>query len=319
MRIRSSARHVALAVAIAAAGTCTLGTAGSGAAAPAYAAFVRVNQAGYPIGASKRAYLLTTVAEPGATFRITTAAGHTVLAGAVGPALGRWSARYPHVYAVDFTRLHAAGRYTISVAGAAAAASPPFPVASGARLSRQPLRNSLAFYQDERDGPDFIRTPLRSAPGHLNDEHAMTYLTPKVDGDGDFAGRPAPARGAHRRRRRLVGRRRLPEVRRDDRLHRRGAARGRARLPPADGRARPRPHLRRRGGASAPAGCCGCGTTARARSTTRSGSARATTGRSATTTSGGCRRPTTPTAAGAAPPATSATGRSSAPARPARR
>ena len=188
VRIRSSARHVALAVAIAAAGTCTLGAAGSGAAAPASAAFVRVNQAGYPIGASKRAYLLATVAEPGATFRVTNAAGHTVLAGAVGPALGRWSARYPHVYAVDFTRLRAPGRYTILVAGAAAAASPPFLVASGARLSRQPLRNSLAFYQDERDGPDFIRTLLRTAPGHLNDEHAMTYLTPKVDGDGNFAG-----------------------------------------------------------------------------------------------------------------------------------
>ncbi len=188
VRIRSSARHVALAVAIAAVGTCTLGTAGSGAAAPASAAFVRVNQAGYPIGASKRAYLLAAVAEPGATFRITNAAGRTVLAGAVGPALGRWSARYPHVYAVDFTRLRAAGRYTISVAGAAAAASPPFLVTSGARLSRQPLRNSLAFYQDERDGPDFIRTPLRTGPGHLNDEHAMTYLTPKVDGDGNFAG-----------------------------------------------------------------------------------------------------------------------------------
>ncbi|HEY2788580.1 MAG TPA: glycoside hydrolase family 9 protein [Gaiellales bacterium] len=181
---------MALATAIAAVGACTLGAAGTGAAAPARAAFVRVNQAGYPIVASKRAYLLARVARPGATFRVTNARGHTVLSGAVGPALGSWSARYPHVYAVDFTRLRAAGRYTISVAGAAA--SPPFRVAGGARLSRQPLRNSLAFYQDERDGPDFIRTPLRTAPGHLNDEHAMTYLTPEVDGDGNFAGNLHP-------------------------------------------------------------------------------------------------------------------------------
>ncbi len=149
---------------------------------------MRVNQAGYPTGAPKRAYLLASVAEPRATYRVTNARGRTVLAGAVGPALGRWSARYPHVYALDFTRLRTAGRYRISVAGAAAAASPPFRVASGARLSRQPLRNALAFYQDERDGPDFIRTPLRTAPGHLNDAHAMTYATPQVDGDGNFAG-----------------------------------------------------------------------------------------------------------------------------------
>src|SRR6185295_1830227 len=70
--------------------------------------------------------------------------------------------------------------------------SPAFRIASGAALARRPIRRSLAFFQDERDGPDFIRTPLRTAPGHLNDAHAMTYVTPRVDEDGIFTGDLTP-------------------------------------------------------------------------------------------------------------------------------
>ena len=158
-------------------------------AAPAPgAAFVRVNQAGYPIGSPKRAYLLSSVAEPAASFHVTRADGRVVVSGRVGAALGSWSARYPHVYAIDFSRLRAPGTYTVTVAGAAAASSPPFRVAPAGVLSARPLRNALAFYQNERDGPGFIRSALRTAPGHLNDARAMTYRTPKVDGDGNFAG-----------------------------------------------------------------------------------------------------------------------------------
>ena len=119
----------------------------------------------------------------------------------------------------------------------------------------------------------------------------MTYLTPKVDGDGKFKGDLTPlgmridASGGwwdagdylkfvqttgYTVAVLLTGVRDFP------------AQMGRA---PADPRA-----------GSASAGSCACGTTARARSTTRSGSARATTRSWATTTSGGCRRPTTPTA-----------------------
>ena len=44
----------------------------------------------------------------------------------------------------------------------------------------------------QRDGADYVPSALRTAPGHLNDEHAMTYLTPKVDGDGIFEGDLTP-------------------------------------------------------------------------------------------------------------------------------
>jgi endoglucanase len=178
---------VALVLAVAAAALCLPAATGAGAAATGQAAFVRVDQAGYPAGGPKRAYLLAGEAEPGAPFRIVDAAGRAVLTGRAGPPLGRWSAAFPHVYPIDFTRLRAPGTYRILVPGDPGV-SPSFRIASGAALARTPIRRSLAFFQDERDGPDFIRTPLRTAAGHLNDEHAMTYRTPRVDEDGVFTG-----------------------------------------------------------------------------------------------------------------------------------
>ena len=314
--MRGMRRPVAVGLALVA--LCGLSGAGAAAATPAAsaAAFVRVNQLGYPSGEAKRAYLMSATPAAGAAFTVRNAAGRTLSAGQVGGDLGAWSSTFPHVYPIDF-HVRAAGTYTIAAAGAT---SPAFVVGSGRRVYGQALRNARSFYQDERDGPDFIRSPLRTAPAHLNDEHAMTYLTPVVDpNDRQLRRRPDAARHAHRRRRRLVGRRRLPEVRRDDQLHRRDAAGGRARLPPPDRRARPGPRTsapRRRSGR---AGCCTCGTTGREPSTTRSGSARATTRSSATTTSGGSPRPMTTTTRPTPPTATSATGRSSAPVLPARR
>jgi len=116
--LRSPVRHGVWLAAIAIAATCTLGAGGAGAAA-AGAAFVRVNQAGYPTGSSKRAYLLSSVPEPGAVFHVTNARGRVVLSAPVGASLGRWSARFPNVYAIDFSRVRAPGTYTVAVTGAA--------------------------------------------------------------------------------------------------------------------------------------------------------------------------------------------------------
>jgi endoglucanase len=51
----------------------------------------------------------------------------------------------------------------------------------------------LFFYQNERDGPNFIATPLRSAAGHLNDQSAKVYVTPNVNNNGRFSGDLTPA------------------------------------------------------------------------------------------------------------------------------
>jgi endoglucanase len=143
------------------------------------AAYVRVNQIGYVSGASKRAYLMASGAETGATFSILNSSGATVFGpAAIGANLGSWSATYPDVYALDFDGFVTAGTYTISVSGPIAATSPSFKIDSGTNLDSTPLANSLYYYENERDGPNYISSPLRTAPGHLNDESATVYFTP---------------------------------------------------------------------------------------------------------------------------------------------
>ena len=152
---------------------------------------VRVNQVGYPLAADKRAYLMASVPAPGAPFTVTDGDGRTVAAGRVGPDLGRWSRRFPHVYPLDFTRVRRAGTFTLSIGGPAPARA-IVRVGSGASLYAAPIRNALSFYRVQRDGPAIVRSALRTAPSHLNDADAMTYRTPKVDGDGAFKGDLSP-------------------------------------------------------------------------------------------------------------------------------
>ncbi|MFL6128226.1 MAG: glycoside hydrolase family 9 protein [Mycobacteriales bacterium] len=165
------------------------------AAAPAPAAgsaFVRVNQVGYPGTGSKRAYLMSSVAETGATFAVRTTAGATAFSGPIGANLGKWSTAYPNVYALDFTGVTAAGSYTIAVTGPVAASSPAFRIDTGPNVYAGAMANSLSFYQNERDGPNYIPSALRTAPGHLNDQNAMTYLTPSANSSGRFSGDLTP-------------------------------------------------------------------------------------------------------------------------------
>jgi endoglucanase len=155
-------------------------------------AFVRVNQVGYPLGASKRAYLMASGAEAGATFSVRNAAGATVLSAQIGPNLGSWTSAFPNVFALDFDAVSVAGTYTISVSGPIPASSPSFRIDSGPGVYGNALANALAFYQTERDGPNFIASPLRTAPAHLNDQNAMTYVTPHVNSAGRFSGDLSP-------------------------------------------------------------------------------------------------------------------------------
>ena len=154
--------------------------------------FVRVNQVGYERLGSKRAYLLSPRPAGGETFAVIGAGGAVRFSGPVGADLGSWSDAYPHVYALDFDGLTRRGTYTIRTRGPVRGTSPPFRIDFGGHLARGPLRNALFFYQAERDGPEFIRSAMRTAPGHLNDRHALTYRTPHTNGDGAFPGRLQP-------------------------------------------------------------------------------------------------------------------------------
>jgi endoglucanase len=150
---------------------------------------IRVDQVGYASTAPKRAYLISRTAQSGAPFAVQAAgAGAPALSGTVGASLGSWSKRYRYVYALDFDAVQAPGSYAIALGGKAGALSPPFAVAAPASLYERPLANALSFYENERDGPQYIASALRSAPAHLNDQTASVFTTPQVNGGGAFKG-----------------------------------------------------------------------------------------------------------------------------------
>jgi endoglucanase len=170
----------------------------------AYAsAFIRYNQIGYETTATKRAYLMSSASESGATFTVKNSSGTTVLGPvAIGSSLGSWSSSYPDVYAIDFDSITTAGTYTISVSGPQTA-SATVKIDTGANLFSATLANTLNFYEDERDGPNIINTSLRNSsctgtcktaagPGHLNDASATVYLTPSMNSNGRFSGDLTP-------------------------------------------------------------------------------------------------------------------------------
>jgi len=160
----------------------------------AQSAFVRVNQVGYVAGASKRAYLMASTAETGATFSVKNSIGSTVFGpAAIGANLGSWSSGYPDVYALDFDSFATTGTYSISVSGPVAATSPNFKIDTAANVYSGVLGNSLFYYQNERDGPNFVATQLRTAAAHLNDQSVKVYVTPNVNNNGRFSGDLTPA------------------------------------------------------------------------------------------------------------------------------
>jgi len=142
----------------------------------AQSSLVRVHQTGYVSNAPKRAYLMTSTSSTGSSFTVN-GPGGVALSAAIGPDQGKWGT-FTHVYALDFDSVTAVGNYTISITGTIAVTSPGFRIDTGASLYATPLANSLYFYQNERDGANFISTPLRTAAGHLNDAHAKVYFSP---------------------------------------------------------------------------------------------------------------------------------------------
>jgi endoglucanase len=161
----------------------------------AQSAYVRVSQVGYEAGKTPfRAYLMSAEAQSGATFTVLNSKGVAVYSATAGVLLGTWSHSKTltyYVYALDFT-VPGGDLYTISVSGPVTATSPSFAVDRPDVLYPGLLLNTLFFYETERDGANYIRNALRTAPGHLKDANARIYQTPPLDGN-DFIDNVPPA------------------------------------------------------------------------------------------------------------------------------
>ena len=102
-------------------------------------AVVRVNQVGYPTTATKRAYLMSSVDETGATFAVKSGATTVVLGSDRRPA--RFVELAPSRTSTRSTSPAAtAGTYTIAVTGPVAATSPRFRIDTGQHRLRRGAR-----------------------------------------------------------------------------------------------------------------------------------------------------------------------------------
>ena len=92
------------------------------------------------------------------------------------------------VWAVNLSKINRPGTYRLVLLHTPRPSRPGSGSGRPRPLYRKPLENTLSFYQNERDGPDFIHSTLRPRPAHLNDASAMTYRQPTVDENGNFKG-----------------------------------------------------------------------------------------------------------------------------------
>ena len=153
----------------------------------AITAQIRVNQQGYLPQEAKQAMLMTPRAVRHGTFVVTDDAGHVVLHGRVPSSpTGSWNARFPDVYRLDLSRLHAPGRYRVLTAGPVPATSPWFKVASAGRMFGTLLDDGVAFDQTQRDGRRVLPGPLHRRPSHLLDRRAHVYRWPHMAPGSDL-------------------------------------------------------------------------------------------------------------------------------------
>jgi endoglucanase len=144
----------------------------------------RFDQLGYPQSAPKRAFVMTGRPLLRRRFAVLDSGGHRALTGvATGPV--RWNA-HRLLYTLDFTRLHAPGRYTLRLAGAR---SPALRIVPAAQIYRPLTATALTFFQSQRDGPEVLPGLLHRVPSHLHDAFAHVFTQPQYQGD-TLAGSP---------------------------------------------------------------------------------------------------------------------------------
>jgi endoglucanase len=145
---------------------------------------IRVNQAGFLTGDNKTAFLMATIAESNATFKIVNADGAVALTAPVTRHVGSWNPAYANIYELDFSAVTMPGTYSIKVEGTIPAVSPSFQIGTGKEIYTPLLRNSLFFFQAQRDGAEVSPAVINRQPSHLMDRQAFVFQVPRFGKKG---------------------------------------------------------------------------------------------------------------------------------------
>src|SRR3954468_11602296 len=137
---------------------------------------LRVDQAGYLPAQDKFAVLMSHEALSDPTVYVVNPSGDRVATATVQPR-SSWSARYPHVYGVDFSSFAQPGTYRLLL-GVTSTRSAPFVIGSAQALWSRVLNYGVRFDQLQRDGADVVPGVLHRQPSHLNDAQAYVYRKP---------------------------------------------------------------------------------------------------------------------------------------------
>jgi len=150
---------------------------------------VRVNQVGYSSTGSKVAFAMLPAPVRSVSFTVFGSHG-VVFSGKSRQDAGNWNRNYRAVYLLNFSALHAPGKYRIRVsAGSAAGTSPAFSVGSSVGQYRQLVLNAVRYFTSERDGADVVHSVLGRRPANLTDRHAIMYAQPRYDSNDNLLGK----------------------------------------------------------------------------------------------------------------------------------
>ncbi|WP_164519619.1 glycoside hydrolase family 9 protein [Nocardioides ferulae] len=169
------------------------GDAATSAGPAATAPVIRVNQVGYATGEPIVAQVMASAPLGDARIEVVDEAGDVVSTGPLGPDVGPWSPRWPHVHRAEAPSL-APGHYRLVLAGEDDVSSPVFEVAPAGELYRPLAANGVRFFQAQRDGADVLPEVMRRRPSHLADRSARLHAPPRYR-DGRLLGRLRPAGG----------------------------------------------------------------------------------------------------------------------------
>lgn len=150
---------------------------------------LRVDQLGVTPGQPARAWLMASPKDRVDGVDVVDAAGRVVGQATVGVRAATWGLY--RVRPLAFT-IASPGSYHLVARGSSPSRSPDFPVDAPSARYADALRHALALYQVQRDGPDFVPGPLRTAPAHLNDAQATAYRPPVFDADDNIVGPLVP-------------------------------------------------------------------------------------------------------------------------------